>query len=126
MAITLNDTTLKNTIGDAVIARLNAGTTNATGRLVFQTSGNSNLSINTLTNPPAGSFSSGTVTFSAIANATISATGTVAKFLAQNRDATTIFTGTVTVTGGGGDIVFNTVSWTSGDTASISSLTLTV
>ena len=126
MAITINDVALRNSLGDDIIARLNAGTTNATGRLVFQTSGDVTLSVNTLTNPAAPGFASGTTTFSAIANGTIAATGTVAKFVAQNRDETVIFTGNVTATGGGGDITFNTVSWVAGDTCSVSSLTLTV
>lgn len=126
MAITISDTTLRNTIVDSVISRLAAGTTNATARLIFRTAANATLSTNNFSAPPAGSASSGSVTFSSIANATIAANGTVANFIATNRDNTTIFTGTVTVTGGGGDIVFNTVSWASGDTATMSSLTLTV
>lgn len=126
MAINFTDVTLRNTLGDAIISRLNSGTTNATARLVFRNSSNTVLSTNNFSNPPAGSFASGTVTFSAIANATIAATGTAANFIATNRDNTSIFSGTVTATGGGGDITFNTVSFTSGDTCAVSSLTLTV
>jgi len=126
MAIVINDATLRTTIADAVITRLGAGTTNATARLIFRTSGNTVLSTNNFSAPPAGAASAGAVTFSAIADATIAATGTVANFIATNRDNTTIFSGDVSVTAGSGDIKFNTVSWTSGDTCSISSLTLTV
>jgi len=126
MPITLNSVALRNAIGDEILSSLNSGTTNATGRIVFQTAGEVTLSTNTLTNPPAPAFTSGATTFSDIANGTIAATGTVAKFVAQNRDETVIFTGNVTATGGGGDITFNTVSWVAGDTCSVSSLTLTV
>ena len=126
MTITLNDATLRNTIANAVVTRLRSGTTNSTARLIFRTSGNTVLSTNNFSAPPAGSASSGSVTFSTIAGATIAATGTVANFIATNRNNTTIFSGDVSVTAGSGDIKFNTVSWTSGDTCSISSLTLTV
>jgi hypothetical protein len=127
MAITISDVTLRNTIVDAIITRLNAGTTDANADLVFQTSGGSTtLSTHAFADPPAGSASSGAVTFSAIGDATAAATGTAAQFIARNKDNTTIFSGTVTATSGGGDIEFNTVSWTSGGTVQISSLTLTV
>ena len=126
MAISFNDVTLRNTIGDAIIARLNAGTTNATGQIVFRTAADVDLSVNALTNPPAPAFSAGSTTFSAIADGTISATGTAAKCVFQNRDETSIFSGTVTATGGGGDITFSTVSWNSGDTCRVTSLTMTV
>ena len=126
MTITITDVTLRNTIADAVITRLGSGTTNPTARLIFRTGANAVLSTNNFSAPPAGAASSGSVTFSAIADATIAATGTVANFIANNRDGATIFSGSVTATGGGGDVTFNTVSWTSGDTCSISSLTLTV
>jgi len=126
MTITIADVTLRNTIADAVISRLGSGTTNTTARLIFRTSGNTVLSTNNFSAPPAGSASSGSVTFSAIADATIVATDTVANFIATNRDNTTIFNGDVSVTAGAGDIKFNTVSWTSGDNCSVTSLTLTV
>jgi hypothetical protein len=126
MSITITDVTLRNTIADAVITRLGSGTTNPTARLIFRTAANETLSTNNFSSPPAGSASSGSVTFSAIADATIADTGTVDNFIATNRDNTTIFSGNVSVTAGSGDIKFNTVSWTSGDTCSISSLTLTV
>ena len=126
MAIVLNDAALRNTIIDAVTSRLNAGSTNSTGQIKIQTSGDVDLSINTLSDPPAGSASSGSVTFSAIANDTILATGTAAKFIAQNKDEATILTGTVTATGGGGDLQFNTISFTIGDTCSISSFTISM
>jgi hypothetical protein len=126
MTITISDTTLRNTIGDAIISRLNAGSTNATARLIFRNSSNTTLTTNNFSNPPAGSFSSGSVTFSSIANSTIATSGTAANFIATNRDNATIFSGSVTNTGGGGDITFNTTTWTSGDTCAVSSLTMTV
>jgi hypothetical protein len=125
MAITLDDATLRTTIVDAVISRLAAGTTNATARLVFRTSANAVLATNNFSAPPAGSASAGSVTFSAIADATISASGTVANFIAINRDEVTIFSGTVTVTGGGGDIQFGSLIWNEDDTAKVNSLTMT-
>lgn len=126
MAITLADATVRTTIVNAVIDRLAAGTTNATARLIFRTSANAVLSTNNFSVPPAGAASAGSVTFSAIADATISASGTVANFIAINRDEVTIFSGTVTATGGGGDITFPSLVWTAGDTAQMNSLTMTV
>ena len=126
MTITLADATVRTTIVNAVIDRLAAGTTNATARLIFRTSANAVLSTNNFSAPPAGAASAGSVTFSAIADATISASGTVANFIAINRDEVTIFSGTVTVTSGGGDITFPSLTWTAGDTAQMNSLTMTV
>lgn len=125
MAITFQDATVRTSIVDTVINRLAAGTTNATARLIFRTSANAVLSTNNFAAPPAGSASAGSVTFSAIADATIAANGTVANFIAINRDEVTIFSGTVTVTGGSGDIVFPSLAWNEDDTAKVNSLTMT-
>jgi hypothetical protein len=124
MTIAIVDTATRNAVGDAIINRLAAGSTNATARLIFRNSSNTTLTTNNFSAPPAGSFASGTVTFSAIANSTIAATGTAANFIATNRDNTTIFSGTVGTSGQ--DINFNTLSFTSGDTCAISSLTMTI
>lgn len=126
MTISINDTTLRTTIADAIISRLAAGTANSTARLIFRTSGNTVLSTNNFSVPPAGSASAGSVTFSAIGDSTISAAGNVANFIATNRDNTTIFSGDVTVTAGSGDIKFPTIAWELGQTCRVTSLTLTV
>jgi hypothetical protein len=126
MSITFNDVTLRNTIGDSIISRLAAGTANATARLVFRTSANVVLATANCTAPPTGSFDEGTVTFSAIADAPIVATGVVTNFQAINRDAVVIFSGSVTPIGGSGNITFNLVSWVDGDLIRLNSLTLTI
>lgn len=54
------------------------------------------------------------------------ADGTAAHFVAYDRDDAIIFTGTVTATGGGGDLELNTVSIVTGGTVSITAMTFSL
>src|SRR5688572_6164131 len=70
--------------------------------------------------------SGGTLTFNAIADdASINATGTVSWFRILTSGNTAILDGTVTATGGGGDITTPSTSWTAAEPLSVSSLTIT-
>jgi hypothetical protein len=120
MAVT-HSTTARNAIANAAVALLDSGSTNATGRLVFKTSGGSTtIATLNLSNPSFGSASSGTATANAIASATVAASGTIAQAELQDRNATGhIFCAVAT---SGSDINLSSVAVNSGDTISISSL----
>jgi hypothetical protein len=78
-----------------------------------------------LSNPAAGNSSGGTATFNTIADAIAAATGAAGWFRLRDAAGTSIVDGTVTATGGGGDITFNTVAFIAGGTVSMTSLAAT-
>lgn len=118
-------TAVRNEIVDLVVDKLDEGTTNTYGRLVFKTSGGDVLSTHDLSDPAFAAAASGAAVANAIANATASASGTVAKFELQDKDETKIVEGTVTAVGGGGDLeaAGTSLAITSGDTVEVSALT---
>jgi hypothetical protein len=124
MALT-HSTARRNALADSVVDAVDVGTTNATGRLVFMTSGDVEVATLNLSNPAAGAASSGTATYSAITSDTSATGGTVARFKIINRDETEIYRGSVTATGGGGDIELSSLVISASDTVSVSSLTYT-
>lgn len=75
-----------------------------------------------------GASASGTATAAAISpDTSIDATGTAGYFRVLKSDATTVlWQGTVTATGGGGDMTVNTVSFVAAAQFSITSLTFTL
>lgn len=125
MALTLT-TAAKNARLDAFTALINAGSGTATGILEIWTSGTTTL-LGTLTfsNPAFPAASSGSATASAITqDSSADATGTAAIFLVKNRSGTEVFRGTITATGGGGDLQLNTVSIVSGGPIQVTSFVL--
>lgn len=79
----------------------------------------------TLPDPCFGAAASGTATASAITNVNASATGTAGWFRVADSDGNTVHDGSVSVTGGGGDLELNTTSLVSGVAVSITSYTYT-
>jgi hypothetical protein len=68
---------------------------------------------------------SSVATAAAISDVTAAASGTAAWFRALKSDGTTVICdGSVTATGGGGDLTMTDVSLTSGETCSVQTLTL--
>lgn len=124
MAVT-HTTTVRNGLADYVVDLVDAGTGDASGDLVILTSGDSPVATLTFANPAFGAASGGTATANAIASDTNAAGGTAAKFTVRDRDNTTIFSGSVTTVGGGGDIELSSVVIGPGDTLAISSFTYT-
>lgn len=104
--MTLTHTTaIRNSLADLVVDAIDVGTTDATGDIIIQTGADATLCTVTFANPAFGSASSGTATGSSFPReGTAAAAGTAAKFRVRNRDNTEIFQGTVTATGGGGDM----------------------
>ena len=121
---------------DAIMDLINLGSTNAEGTLRFYT-GAQNANGNSeatgaicdceLSNPATGAAdANGLATFSTIAQGVATASGTVQSFAVLNRDGNVVFTGTVTATGGGGDIELTSVNISHHDVIVPSSLTYQV
>ncbi len=101
MALT-HATAVRTTLADAVDALVNTGSGTAVLRLRDSTTVLVSFS---LQNPAFGNGSSGTISITgAPLTATIASSGTVDGFQVLDRDGTVIFSGSVTATGGGGDI----------------------
>lgn len=124
MAITLS-TAAKNTRCNAVVDLLDLGSTTATGKAVFKTSGGTTLGTVLLSNPAFGNASAGSATLSATTRDDVAdATGTVATCEFQDRDNTVVFSVTVATTSGdGATMTMPTLSVTAGQPIEIGSLT---
>lgn len=102
MALTL-ETVMRNGIADAIDDLINTGAGVAT--LKFETSGDVEVATISLQDPAFGDAAAGLITLNGLPISSAAATGgTVGKFSVYNKDAVKQFEGTVTVTGGGGDI----------------------
>jgi len=124
MALT-HATAARNAAANAVVDLLDAGVTDANGDLVIMTSADVAVATLALTNPAFGNAAAGVATANAISDDTNAAGGTAALFKLQDRDNVEVVRGTVTATGGGGDIELSSTNISAGDTVSISSLTYT-
>lgn len=121
LAVTHSDT-VKQTVADAVVDLIDGGA--GAGNLVFRTSGDVEVATCAFSDPAFGnSNSTGLATANAISDDTNATGGTIAKFTAEDSDAATVFTGSVTATGGGGDITLSSLAPSSGDTVGVDSLT---
>ena len=121
MAVTHN-TTVRNSVADVVVDAIDAG---GAGTIVFQDGGQSDSDVATLafSNPAFGDAAAGVATANAITDDTDCNAGTVTKFTVYSGGGADIFTGSVTATGAGGDIILSSTAIGQGDTISISSLT---
>lgn len=79
----------------------------------------------TLADPAFGASATGVATGTDPASVTAVATGTAGWFRAADSNGATVFDGSVTATGGGGDMQLSTVSITSGGSVDITSMTYT-
>lgn len=124
MALT-HTTAVRNILADAIDTACNTGSTNATARLIIMTSGDAEVATLNMSNPAFGAASSGAITAGTISDDTNATGGTAALFKIQDRNNTEIYRGTVTATGGGGDLELSSVTIGAGDTVSITSLVYT-
>jgi hypothetical protein len=122
MALT-HSSAVRTGLADYVANAVNNGSTNPSGRLVFLTSANATVASLNFSNPAFGGGANGVVSANAIQDDTNAVGGTVTKFEIRDRNATVILSGTVTATGGGGDIELSSTTVGAGDTISVSSLT---
>ena len=123
MALTLT-TAARNAAADAVVDLCDSGASAGNLKL-YHSDGTTVLSTHALNDPAFGAAATGTATANAIGSATASGTGTATTFKLFDSDSTEVLSGTVTGTGGGGDITLDSTSITSGQTVNITSLTYT-
>lgn len=122
MAIT-HPTAVRDGIVDFVVDQIDEGT--PPGSLVFQTSGDVEVATLTFSTTAFGASSSGTATAAAITQDSSATGGTIAKFRIKNAAGTDKIIGSVTATGGGGDITLNSVVVSAGQVVDVTSLTYT-
>lgn len=113
MAVTL-ETTARNAACDAVVDLLDGGT------IEFQTAGSVEVATLTLGTPAFGAAAAGVAAANAITSDTNATGGTITKAVFKTSGAATLFTVSVTATGGGGDIELSSVVIGAGDTISMS------
>ncbi len=122
MALT-HATATRNDIADAVDAAVNTGSGTARLRLRDDTTTIVDFD---LQSPPFGAAASGVITLQGVPiAATAAATGVVDGFQLLDRDGAVVLSGTVTGTGGGGDIEVTNVNIANGQDCSLASLTYT-
>jgi hypothetical protein len=121
MAVT-HPTDVRNGIADLVVDLIDAG---GAGTIVFQDGSSSDSDVATLTFSATafGAAANGIATADAITDDTDCNTGDVSKFTVFSGAGDSCFTGSVTTSGSGGDIILSSTAIGNGDTISISSLT---
>jgi hypothetical protein len=121
MAVT-HPTDVRNGIADLVVDLIDAG---GAGTIVFQDGSSSDSDVATLTFSATafGAAANGIATAAAITDDTDCNTGDVSKFTVFSGAGDSCFTGSVTTSGSGGDIILSSTAIGNGDTISISSLT---
>jgi len=123
MALTL-ETLTRNASCNAEVDLIDAAV--AAGYVTITTSADAVLATLTCGDPAFGGAATGVATANAIASVTASGTGTAAKYKVYDGDSNLLWTGTVTASGGGGDMTISNTSITSGDDIEITSWTHTV
>jgi len=121
MALTLS-TAAKNGSVDGVTALVDGGTTNATGDIVIKDASSNILVTIDLQNPAFATAASGSASANGLPlSGTVSVAGTAASFDLRDRDNAVVFSGTVTATGGGGDMELSNTTLAVNDTVSLNS-----
>jgi len=120
MAIT-HSVTIRNLMADTALGLIDAGTTNSEGQLVLYVSPSTEVATLIASSPPAfAPATGGTATANPIASDTNATGGTPNIFKFEDRDENEVFSGTVTVTGGGGDLQLSAALVPPGGTVSVS------
>ena len=124
MAITHN-TSLRNNVRTRIISELGSGT----AKLLIQTSASATLAtistLNVTATGTAGEMELADTGGGNMEDTNVSA-GTAAKFVLQDTTGTDQILGTVTATGGGGDIELSSTAFSAGDAVRINSFSYTV
>lgn len=122
---TTHPTAIRNGIADFVVDKVDIGTTNAQGQIEMQTSGSVEVATLPMSNPAFGAAAAAVATANAITDDSSATGGTTAKYEMQDRDVAVVILGSVTATGGGGDIELSSVVIAATDAVSVSSYTYT-
>jgi len=122
MALTLS-TNARNAACNGVVDLIDAGS--AAGKLKIFTAAAAQLCENEFDDPAFGDATTGVATAGTIVNGTATDTGTAAVATITDSDDTDVITGLV-VGAGSGDVSLNSVSITTADVISITSMTVTM
>jgi hypothetical protein len=124
MAIT-HSAAANNAATDAVVDRIDLGAANATGVLRLKAGGTTVVDL-VLPNPAfgnSGAVVAGRADLNAVTPVNAAAAGVVDTFQFLDRDRAVIFSGSVTGTGGGGDMTLDNTNVAAGQQVSVSSWT---
>ena len=120
-------TNSRNVATNSIVDLIDTGTVNPTGSINIYTTGLSVLLVVlNFSNPAFGNSLNGVATGNPVTNGVALASGTASIFTAVNRNGVEIFRGTVSATGGGGDIELSSVSIATSQIISINSTTFTM
>jgi len=122
MALT-HVTAVRNSLAEVVSTATDAGA--GAGQLVIMTSGDVEVATLTFSDPAFGAAASGSITANAITDDASATGGTAALFKVTDSTGAEVYRGTVTATGGGGDLELSSVTISAGDAVSVSSLVYT-
>lgn len=127
----------QNAACNAFVALVDAGSTNTTGRILFYTgsqpatpqttASGTLLATISFNNPSFGSSSNGSssMTTGTQVQGSVSTSGTPGWFRITDRNNNAVCDGSVTASGGGGDMTFDSVTWVSSGNVAINSITIT-
>jgi len=120
-------TSVRNTVADTILALINTGAASpSNGLLVFHSTGSpSDLAVLQFSVPAFGAAAAAIATANAITACPSANGGTVATFDIRNSLNQQLIFGSVTATGGGGDITLNSLAISQGQQVSMTSLTYT-
>lgn len=123
MAVTHPTTATRNALADLVVDSLDLNT--PPGKIVLLTAATATVSTLTFANPAFGAAAAGTATANAIVadSSAVGSASQVTKAELRQGGGTPIVACSVTATGGGGDITFNSVTISAGQNVSITALT---
>lgn len=132
MSLTIS-TIVRNELGDSAVDMIDMGSLNPNGYLELRTAAKPanpqttapGIVLATLkfSNPAYGTFSNGQAIANPItSDENIAATGVCTWFRVYNCDGVPLWDGTVTITGGGGDIEFDKVNFIQGGTVHLTEL----
>lgn len=118
---------VQNAINDAIVDRVDLGSSNAQGTLrIREAEGGTLLCSIDLSNPAFGASASGVATLAGTPlSGTAVASGTATWFDVVDCDETIVYSGTVTATGGGGDAIIDNAGISTGDEVQLLSHTIT-
>lgn len=119
---------IRNQLADLVVDAIDLGTTNANGDIQIGTAAFAAiLATIEFQNPAFGAAAGGTATMNGapLEDSNAAGSGTAAVFRNRDRNDGEVFQGTVTATGGGGDMELSSTTINNGDAVRINSYTYT-
>ena len=112
---------IRTALADFIVDQFDVNT--PPGKIIMQTAAGATVATLTFANPAFGAAAAGVATANAIVADSSAVGGTIAKAELRQGNATPIVLCSVTATGGGGDIVLNSIVITAGQQVSLTALT---